>query len=116
MSAQRLYRFTPALDTVVNTATEYMYMTVSGSYETAAFQVVNTKISGTVAGTCLLEYSVDGTNYITVPSADTLTNTDIATNSLVWTLTKPEASYYRIKYTGSGTMSAQMKAYAHFKN
>lgn len=102
-------------DTVVNTASVNLTLTLRGSYDSAVFQVVNTKVSGTVAGTSILYGSVDGTNYKHVPNTDTLTNTNQTTNTLIWQLSNPDFPYYKIVTTGSGTMSAITSAKAHFK-
>lgn len=102
-------------DTVVNTATGYVGVTVSGTYHRLALQVVITKISGTVAGTVTIQGSVDGTNYVTVNSgfidATTHTATNVATSTKMFTITGSPYKYYRASYTGSGTMSATIKGY-----
>ena len=109
--AQVITSFTGS-DTIVNTATVNCDLILRNAYTSGAFQVVNTKVSGTVAGNTLFQGSVDGTNYVTL---DTLTNTDQATNTKIIVQTPPTYPYYRFKYTGSGTMSAIMVAKAHFK-
>lgn len=115
VKAQTLSSFT-GTDTVVNTATVNLTLGVRGAYDYCAFQVVNTKVSGTPAGTTVLQYSVDGINYVTSTTVgDTLTNTNQTTNTKIWTLTDPKYPYYRLKTTGSGTMSVITSAKAHFK-
>jgi len=120
-SAQKIFRFSPALDTVVNSATEYLTLTVAGSYKSAMFQIVCTEISGTTAGKIQLQYSVDGTNYDTLATlapfypADQATNSKIYQIPIISTAGLPVAPYYRFKWVGAGTMSNQIKAYAHFK-
>ena len=109
--AQVITSFTGS-DTIVNTATVNCDLILRNAYTSGAFQVVNTKVSGTVAGNTLFQGSVDGTNYVTL---DTLTNTDVTTNTKIIVQTPPTYPYYRFAYTGSGTMSAIMVAKAHFK-
>lgn len=109
--AQVITTFTGS-DTIVNTATVNCDLILRNAYTSGAFQVVNTKVSGTVAGNTLFQGSVDGTNYVTL---DTLVNTDQTTNTKIIIQTPPTYPYYRFKYTGSGTMSAIMVAKAHFK-
>ena len=109
--AQVITTFTGS-DTIVNTATVNCDLILRNAYTSGAFQVVNTKVSGTVAGNTLFQGSVDGTNYVTL---DTLVNTDQTTNTKIIVQTPPTYPYYRFKYTGSGTMSAIMVAKAHFK-
>ena len=85
--------------------------TITGSYTNVAFQVVATKISGTVAGTAILQASLDGTNYHSV-GVDTLTLTNVATNAHLWSAAPNKYKYWRVKVTGSGTMSASVNGYA----
>lgn len=59
--------------------------------------------SGTTAGTVSLYGSVDGTNYRAI-SSTTFTATDVATQGFIWTLTGSPVPYYRVTWTGSGTM------------
>lgn len=114
MNGQRILRPLPLLDTVTNAGTSYHDITVSGSYNSGVIQYVGTEISGTTAGTAILYGSVDGTNYVSL--LDTLAQTDVTTNTKIWTQTRPIYPYYRVLITGSGTMSQQTKCYAHFKN
>jgi hypothetical protein len=99
-------------DTIVNTATVNTTLTVRGKYETAAFQVINTKLSGTAAGTTYLQASVDGVNYVTI---DSLVNTNVTTNTAIFTESPPKYPYYRFTTTGSGTMAVITSGKAHFK-
>ncbi len=105
-----------ASDTVSNTGTETLTKMVNGTFTETTIQVVVTKISGTVAGNCILQGSIDGVNYVNLnhlgqPAAnDTCTNTDVTTNSFIWTLGTSKYLYYRVKVTGSGTMSARITA------
>lgn len=102
-------------DTITNTATGYVGYTVSGYYRKLSIQCIVTKISGTVAGTVTLQGSNDGTNYVTVSSsyadATSLSCTNQATNKKLFTITGSPYKYYRLSYTGSGTMSATIKGY-----
>jgi len=97
-------------DTITNTGTVSPGVNMVNSYEQASFQVVVTKISGTVAGTGLLQASLDGTNYVDI-STDTLTLTNQTTNTKLWNAGAVKYKYYRVKVTGSGTMSAHVKGY-----
>lgn len=109
--AQVITTFT-GQDTVVNTGTVNLDLTVRGKYTTAVFQVRNVKLSGTVAGNTLFQASVDGTNYVTL---DTLVNTNISTNTAIFEDVPPRYPYYRFSTTGTGTMSCITSARAHFK-
>lgn len=113
MNGQKILRPLPLLDTTVNTGTAEHLISVSGSYNNGAFQYVGTKISGTAAGKTYLMGSVDAVNYVKL---DSFTNVNVTTNTKIFTQTRPLYPYYKISSTGTGTMSVQTKAYAHFKS
>lgn len=92
---------------VVNTSVDTMTYSMQKGYKLVGIQTIVTKVSGTVAGTSILYASIDGTNY--VATGDTLTNTNVATNSFLVTKANPYR-YWRILTTGSGTMSATTAA------
>lgn len=70
-------------------------------------EVITKKISGTVAGTLVLQGSMDGTEWITIGSGASVT--DASTNYSFNTVIR--WAYYRVSWTGTGTMSASMKTY-----
>jgi hypothetical protein len=92
---------------VVNTSVDTMTYTLSKGYQLVGIQTIITKVSGTVAGTSVLYASIDGVNYVS--TGDTLTNTNVTTNSFLVTKATPY-KYWRILTTGSGTMSATTNA------
>lgn len=98
-------------DTIVDTGSKYLILKVNNKASNVAFQAVVTKVSGTVAGTVLLQGSIDGVNYKDI-STDTLNLTDVATQSYLWTVSANPYLYYRLAGTGSGTMSAILTGYA----
>lgn len=104
-------------DTVTNTATVYLQ---SPRVEAAAatsttIWIAVTKISGTVGGTITLQGSLDGTNFKAINTVDTqtalatITATD-ATNTYHYRLAGSPFMYYRVSWTGTGTMSASFSA------
>lgn len=101
------------IDTVTNTGTADLYMTATAPIGVLGFQLVVTKISGTVAGTAFLQASNDGTNFVEVNSSDSLALTNVATQSYLWTVGREAQAYqyYRILVTGSGTMAASITGY-----
>lgn len=120
LMAQTVFTFaigsTAKGDSVQNTGTIYKPITLTKNFTAGAIQVVNTKVSGTVAGTSILQYSVDGTNWVTKAAVgDTLTNTDVTTNTKIWDLNPVLYKYYRVVSTGSGTMAMLTRAYAYLK-
>lgn len=70
-------------------------------------KVVVKKISGTVGGTLVLQGSMDGTEWVTIGSAATVTD---ASNNYSFNTTV-RWYYFRISWTGTGTMSASMRPY-----
>lgn len=104
-------------DTVANTATAYLTSPLSADKSgTVTVIITATKISGTVAGTITLQGSLDGTTYIAltdasaVPAIATKTATDVASQSFIWRVTGNPVRYYRVSWTGTGTMSAKFSA------
>lgn len=110
------------MDSVTNTATNYDSIKVIAAYSWMAVQPTVTKVSGTLTSNTnvLLQGSIDGVSWVTVNAADTLHITNVTTPiSTVWILSETEANsylFYRVKYTGYGTMVATLKAKAIFKN
>lgn len=99
------------VDTVVNTGTKAMTSSIiKGYYPGATVQFYTTKISGTVGGTAKLQYSLDGSNWFGVNSDSTYTLTDVSTQSGGWKLRDLRASYLRVFFTGTGTMSNKVSA------
>ena len=107
--------FSAISDTTTNTATSYISLPVQLWYNTVSIQSVVTKISGTVAGTVTLQGSLDGTNFNTVDGnyADVTSYvpTNVTTSTKVLTVTGSPYRYYRLSYTGAGTMSASHRGY-----
>jgi hypothetical protein len=104
-------------DTVSNTATAFLTAQSLTKGESTTIKFVATKISGTVAGTVTLLGSLDGTNYKALTVAEgttalpTYTATDVASQNFIWQVLRSPYKYYRVSWTGSGTMSASFKAY-----
>lgn len=115
-----LYQADPAktLDTVTNTATATLStkvkMTPKAATATTVWVTV-TKISGTVGGTITLQGSFDGTNWKAINTPDTqtalatVTATD-ASNTYHWRLAGCPFAYFRVSWTGTGTMAASFSA------
>lgn len=107
-------------DTVTNTGTNYLTnkFLVSGIAQTVTIQWVAVKLSGTVAGTVTLQGSLDGLNFVTLTAnktADnitytTFTATDVASQSTAWVVKYNVFPWYRVTWTGAGTMAATQSA------
>lgn len=118
LASAQTYTMTNSGDTIVNTATEACSLKVVNSYKSVTIHALITKISGTVAGTLTLQGTVDGTTWITVDTASfitegaaTFTATNVASQSKVWIMNGAPYLWYKLSYTGSGTMSATLKGY-----
>lgn len=104
-------------DTVTNTATAYLtsYAQTRTQAVSTVVQVVVTKISGTVGGTISLQGSLDGVNFKALNTEETqtalatITAADAST-SYHWRLKGCPFTYYRVSWTGAGTMSASFSA------
>lgn len=114
----------PESDTVTNAATNYITTRTASTNAGPGIQttvVVNiTKISGTVGGTITLQGSLDGTTYTALTTQETatalatLTAAD-ATATRTWRIIGNPYRYYRVSWTGTGTMSASFSAKAYSK-
>jgi len=96
-----------ATDTVTNTTVLYQYAITQGSNIHATFQSLFTKVTGTPAGTIVLQGSIDGVNWSgTLGSSFTIT--DVATQVATFTVIPSAYQYYRIVVTPSGTQSSRI--------
>jgi hypothetical protein len=110
------------IDTCTNTATAFVTTreVIDTEAKSTVIQVNVTKISGTVGGTISLLGSLDGVNYKAIvvnesqTALATITATD-ATTSYHWRLTGSPYRFYRVSWTGTGTMSASFAA-MYFRN
>lgn len=90
-------------DTVVDAGTAAKIFNMSGDYKGIVVEPGFTKNTGTVAGTIKLQASVKGVVYVDVAS-QTFTATNVASNSTLWYVSAPLARYYKVTWTGTGTM------------
>jgi Phr family secreted Rap phosphatase inhibitor len=120
MASAQTYTMTGSGDTITNTETEACSLKVNNPYHRISIAAQVTKQSGTVAGDLTLYGSVDGTNYIVVDSCVLLnddsapavyTATNVAAQTRVWYIDGAPYLWYKISYTGAGTMAALMSGY-----
>lgn len=100
-----------ALDTVSNTGSETWTLKVKPSGNTPSYvSVISiTKITGTLGGTAAFQGSIDGTNYVTIGSSSTVTDT--ASQTFAATASNgPPYLYYRWLWTGTGSTSGSASA------
>ncbi len=105
-------------DTVTNSGTAYLTtgLISRAAATTTTIRVIATEISGTTGGTISLLGSLDGTTFkaLTTPNTVTAlathTATDVASNQYDWIISGSPFLYYRVSWTGTGTMSARFTA------
>lgn len=105
-----------AIDTVTNTGSETWTLKVPGFQKTVAVQFTATKISGTVGGSVLLQGSLNGSNWDTVVSTSAYTATDVASQTEIFAVENSKYLYYRVQWTGTGTMSASARCWLLARN
>lgn len=101
-------------DTATNTGTATITALWKAASSTVTVQARFERLSGTAGGTATLQGSLDGTNWATA-SATTYTVTNTADQSTGWVITGSPWLYYRVSYTGTGTMAVRLygKLYGH---
>jgi hypothetical protein len=103
--------------TVTNSGTGTVSIQVKNQYEVSTIQVVCSKTSGTIGGTVTLQGSNDGTNYVTVNTSyisggsATLSCSNVSINTRMFIITGSPYRYYRLSWTGSGTMAGKLYGY-----
>ncbi len=107
------------VDTLTNTETAYLTLPiVTRSVESMSGLVLAENITGTSAGTILLQGSLDGTTYVTLTDVtgyvsiavnDTTTIADNATFG--WNVWKPAFLYYRMALVQTGTSTTEYTGY-----
>lgn len=106
------------VDTVTNTGTGEIFVNATFGYSNITIQPKVTKISGTMNSNSKpqLYGSIDGTNYYSI-AGDTLHITNTSSPIVInWVLTQQNYKYYKITWTGSGTMSAKLEALVYVVN
>lgn len=94
-----------ALDTVDNTETHYAGFQAYSPVTGVSLVVKVLKISGTVGGTISWQGSNDGTVYATITTS---TASDGSANYSYAVSDGAPYKYYRVSWTGTGTMSASV--------
>lgn len=94
--------------TVTNAAATFVQKEITGACRSVSVQFVLTKVSGTIAGKATIQGSLDGTNYTNV---DSLTLTDVTTNTLITEFSTCPYRFYKVLVVGSGTMAGTLNGY-----
>lgn len=90
-------------DTVANSGNREQKIASVAYSPVGKIEVTVTKVSGTVAGSVVASGSVDGTTWFPL---DTLTATNVASQTLHLDIGATKYWFYKIKHTGTGTMNA----------
>lgn len=103
------------LDTLTDTEADTSILTITGSKSAITFQTNVTKISGTVAGTIVVQGTIDTTasptRWVTLET-DSLSD---ATAVYSTTLTANNWKKYRVIRTGSGTQSSSHRTFVLYR-
>lgn len=95
-------------DTITNTTVKNQYGLIGGFNAVVTVQSIITKLSGTGAGSVKLQGSLDGLNWVQVGS--TYTITDVASQTVAFTVSPSSYAYYRINVTPTGTQSQTIES------
>ena len=96
--------------TVTDAGTDTLFTPSTSKGKLAIFVVTFTRTSGTAGGTATLQGSIDGTDWVTVGSAYTVTNVAAATTSFKVLAVDNAFTSWRIIYAGTGTMVNKFRA------
>lgn len=111
LNAQAVQVMTKSATTMTNSTAVTATLQTNATSENVSIQAVVTKSTGTVAGTVAVSASLDGTNYVALTAAsNTLALTDQTTNTAIFPQTKNNYLYYKVTFTGAGTMVATPSA------
>jgi len=95
---------------VANTGSGTLYTPKISKGKLVGIVVTFTETSGTSGGSAILQGSVDGSKWVTVGSAYTVTDTAEQSTAFSVAATAGFYSYYRVTHTGTGTMASRFKA------
>lgn len=102
--------FTLSKTTLTNADTATAVLQIKPAVHAASVQLDVTKTSGTVAGTAILQGSIDGAYYQTIGS-DTFTFANVAAQHHIWDLGGIISyRYYRLYILSSGTQVSTIAA------
>ncbi len=101
-------------DTLTNTETAYYTSGILLDNDNILeIGLLCTNISGTTAGTAIIQGSIDGTNWMTDPVADTLTLVDAAYH--IWVIDPTPYAKYRVSVIQTGTSTTSYPCFFMIK-
>lgn len=108
----------PAIDTITDAETVTIAQPNASYFKASdgifSVGVVITKISGTTAGSAVIEASIDGTNYkgLYGTAADTFAVANTSGAQVKnWFISGVKPAKIRVRFIGSGTQSTQIKGF-----
>jgi len=90
---------------ITNTGIDTGTYVFTKGYERILFNSTYTRATGTAAGTFILEYKINSSDNYKSDAGDTLSLTNVASQTLYWNKTVP-ARYWRIRTGGGTTVTA----------
>lgn len=123
LSTTLVSQYSNSVDTVDNTETIYLSLTTANASSVAKYWKAGTvvfkalEISGTGGGTATLEVSSNGSDFAAIPTLSAYTIVDqTSAQTVSWRVTDLAVKAFRIKITGSGTMSYKVYGSAFLSN
>jgi hypothetical protein len=89
---------------ITNTSVDTMNLVNLKGFASIGIQPVVTKATGTMAGTAIVYGSLDGVNFVSI--GDTLTLTNVTTNTGIFTHANPVWTYFQLRVGGATTVTA----------
>jgi len=110
------------LDTITNTETSYITVANFTGDLPFAVQLLATNLSGTTAGTAVLEGSIDGTSYVPILDETNVmkaypndTMTIVTTAVTTWLVLDNKWTHYRINVSSTGTHTTKLTGIEYHK-
>jgi hypothetical protein len=94
---------------ITNAGIDTMDYKLTKGYDRILVGMTYTRATGTAAGTAILEYKIGSTDNWKADAGDTLTVTNVASQTLYWNKTVT-ARYWRIRVGGATTVTATVAA------
>ena len=99
-----------AIDTVSGATTKAQVIALDGYQDVITVVATATKLTGTAAGAITCWGSVDNVDWVRVDT-NTFTVTDVAgAQTYKWSVNPSQFPWYKVSYTGTGTMTVQLKS------
>lgn len=94
---------------ITNAGIDTSTYSLTKGYDRILFSMTYTRATGTGAGTAILEYKIGASDNYKADAGDTLTVTNVASQTLYWNKTNT-ARHWRIRVGGATTVTATVVA------